>query len=325
MQSYLVTGGAGFIGSHLCNTLIEKGHQVINVDNFDPFYDPQIKRNNVKSLISQKGYQLHQLDIRDKSAMTKLFASHKIDAVIHLAGMAGVRPSIENPGLYEDVNVKGTLNILECMKEHGVTKLIFGSSSSVYGNSDFRYQFKEDQVLGPLISPYAITKKSAEDYCALFHHLYQINAIALRFFTVYGPGQRPDLAIHKFTRMISNDQPVPFYGDGNSMRNYSYVSDIVHGIILSIKYLEQNKNVFEIINLSGDRSISLKDLLIFIENGLGKKAAIHQLPMQPGDVAGTNADISKARDLLGYYPKTAFEEGIKNFIEWFKTYGKNEQ
>jgi UDP-glucuronate 4-epimerase len=318
MQTYLVTGGAGFIGSHLCNSLIAQKHRVINIDNFSSFYDPQIKRNNIKSLINHKEYKLYYLDIRDKSGLKKVFEQNSINAVIHLAAMAGVRPSIQNPVLYEEVNVQGTINILECIKDYGVSNLVYGSSSSVYGNCDFRYQFKEDQALGPLISPYAITKKSAEDYCNLYHHLYHINTIALRFFTVYGPGQRPDLAIHKFTKMISDDQPIPFYGDGTSIRNYSYVGDIVNGINLSIQYLNTSKDIFEVINLSGDRSVTLKEVLNYIEEGLGKKAFVEQLPMQPGDVSGTNADLSKARKLLGYFPKTSFEEGIKNFIQWFK-------
>jgi len=318
MQTFLVTGGAGFIGSHLCNSLIEQQHKVINIDNFVPFYDPQIKNNNVKSLINHKEYELYRLDIRDKIGLEKVFKQHKIDIVIHLAAMAGVRPSIENPVLYEEVNVQGTINILDCMKAYGVPKLVFGSSSSVYGNCDFTHPFNEDQPLGPLISPYAITKKSAEDYCKLYHQLYHINTIALRFFTVYGPGQRPDLAIHKFTKMISDDQPIPFYGDGTSIRNYSYVDDIVNGINLSIQYLNKNKDIYEVINLSGDRSVTLKEVLTLIEEGLGKKALVIQLPNQPGDVSGTNADLCKARKLLGYFPRTSFEEGIKNFIRWFK-------
>jgi len=322
MQTYLVTGGAGFIGSHLCNSLIEQKNKVINIDNFVPFYDPKIKNNNVKSLINHKDYQLYHLDIRDKGGLEKVFEQNNINAVIHLAAMAGVRPSIQNPILYEEVNVEGTINVLDCIKDYGVSKLVFGSSSSVYGNCDCSHPFKEDQALGPLISPYAITKKSGEDYCKLYHHLYHINTIALRFFTVYGPGQRPDLAIHKFTKMISDDQPIPFYGDGTSIRNYSYVADIINGINLSIQYLNINKDIYEVINLSGDRSVTLQEVLNYIEEGLGKKALVEQLPMQPGDVSGTNADISKARNLLGYIPNTRFEEGIKNFIQWFKT---NEQ
>lgn len=322
MQTYLVTGGAGFIGSHLCNSLIEQQHKVLNIDNFVPFYDPQLKNNNVKSLIHHKEYELYRLDIRDKTGLEKVFKQHHIDAVIHLAAMAGVRPSIQDPVLYEAVNVQGTLNILDCMKDNGVRKLVFGSSSSVYGNCDCTHPFKEDQPPGPLVSPYAITKKSAEDYCKLYHQLYHINTIALRFFTVYGPGQRPDLAIHKFTKMISDGQPIPFYGDGTSIRNYSYVDDIVNGINLSIQYLNKNKDVFEVINLSGDRSVTLNEVLNYIEEGLGKKALVAQLPLQPGDVSGTNADLCKARTLLGYYPKTSFDEGIKNFIRWFKANNK---
>ncbi|MET3115000.1 UDP-glucuronate 4-epimerase [Pedobacter sp. CG_S7] len=322
MNTYLVTGGAGFIGSHLCNALILQNHKVINVDNFDSFYDPEIKRKNVKHLINHKNHELQQVDIRDKSALKKIFEQNRIDGVIHLAALAGVRPSIENPVLYEEVNVKGTINLLECLKEYEVHQLIFGSSSSVYGNSDFKLPFKENQILGPMISPYGITKKSAEDYCYLYHYLYQINTIALRFFTVYGPCQRPDLAIYKFTKMILQNQTIPLFGDGNSMRNYTYVSDIVKGIQLAINYLDKKKNVFEVINLSGDKSVSLIQLQVLLEKGLAKKAVINQLPMQPGDVLGTNADINKARELLNYYPETTIEEGIINFINWFKTVHK---
>lgn len=317
MQTYLVTGGAGFIGSQLCVSLIKQGHRVINVDNFNDFYNPEIKERNIASLIDHSNYLLYKVDIRDKDAISQLFESNKIDAVIHLAGMAGVRPSIDNPLLYEDVNVEGTITILECMKKYKIQQLIFGSSSSVYGESDYRTRFKEDQKLQPMLSPYAITKKTGEDYCYLYHNLYQINAVVLRFFTVYGPGQRPDLAIYKFTDLISKGLPIPFYGDGTSLRDYSYIEDIIQGINQAIDLLEKNTKVFEIVNLSGDRTVSLKELLSIIERELGKKALLNQLPMQPGDVFATNADLSKAKDILNYHPQTLIEEGIRKFVSWY--------
>lgn len=317
MQTYLVTGGAGFIGSQLCVSLIKQGHRVINVDNFNDFYNPEIKERNIASLIDHSNYLLYKVDIRDKEAIGQLFESNKIDAVIHLAGMAGVRPSIDNPLLYEDVNVEGTITILECMKKYKIQQLIFGSSSSVYGESDYRTRFKEDQKLQPMLSPYAITKKTGEDYCYLYHNLYQINAVVLRFFTVYGPGQRPDLAIYKFTDLISKGLPIPFYGDGTSLRDYSYIEDIIQGINQAIDLLEKNTKVFEIVNLSGDRTVSLKELLSIIERELGKKALLNQLPMQPGDVFATNADLSKAKDILNYHPQTSIEEGIRKFVSWY--------
>lgn len=317
MQTYLVTGGAGFIGSQLCVSLVNQGHKVINVDNFNDFYNPEIKKRNVASLVGHSNYLLYEVDIRDKDAIDQVFENDRIDAVIHLAGMAGVRPSINNPLLYEDVNVEGTITILECMKKYKIQQLIFGSSSSVYGESDYRMPFKEDQKLQPMLSPYAITKKTGEDYCYLYHNLYQIDAVALRFFTVYGPGQRPDLAIYKFTDLISKGLPIPFYGAGTSLRDYSYIGDIIQGINQAIDFLKKNTPVFEIINLSGNRTVSLKELLSIIERELGKKALINQLPMQPGDVFATNADLSKAKDILNYSPQTTIEEGVREFVSWY--------
>ncbi len=317
MQTYLVTGGAGFIGSQLCVSLIKQGHKVINLDNFNNFYDPKIKQRNIESLIDHNDYILYKADIRDRVEMDRIFESNEIDAVIHLAGMAGVRPSIDNPRLYEEVNVEGTINILECMKKYKVQKLIFGSSSSVYGASDYQMQFKEDQKLQPMLSPYAITKKTCEDYCYLFHNLYQINTVVLRFFTVYGPGQRPDLAVYKFTDLIHKGLPIPFYGDGTSLRDYSYIEDIIQGIIQALVFLKKNYQVFEIINLSGNRTVSLRELLSIIESELGKKALINQLPMQPGDVFATNADITKAKTMLNYSTHTSIEEGIQKFVYWY--------
>jgi UDP-glucuronate 4-epimerase len=317
MQTYLVTGGAGFIGSQLCLSLISGGHKIINVDNFNDFYNPEIKRRNIESLNDYINYSLYEADIRDKDTLNQIFETNKIDVVIHLAGMAGVRPSINDPLLYEDVNGKGTITVLECMKKHKVQQFIFGSSSSVYGESDYHIQFKEDQKLQPMLSPYAITKKTGEDYCYLYHYLYQINVVILRFFTVYGPGQRPDLAIYKFTDLISKGLAIPFYGDGTSLRDYSYIDDIVQGINQALRFLKNNNEVFEIFNLSGDRTVSLKELLSIIEKELGKRALINQLPMQPGDVFATNADISKAKEILNYSPQISIEDGIKKFVSWY--------
>jgi UDP-glucuronate 4-epimerase len=317
MQTYLITGGAGFIGSQLSTSLISEGYRVINVDNFNSFYNPNIKRRNIAHLTNHSNYSLSEVDIRNMNALNKVFETNEIDTVIHLAGMAGVRPSIDNPILYEEVNGKGTINVLECMKKHNVRKLIFGSSSSVYGESDYRIQFKEDQKLLPMRSPYAITKKAGEDYCYLYHHLYNISTVILRFFTVYGPGQRPDLAIYKFTDLITSGQAIPFYGDGTSFRDYSYIGDIIQGINLTLNFLESNTEVFEIINLSGNRTVSLKEILLLIEKELGKKAIVNQLPLQPGDVFATNADISKAMVMLNYYPQTSIEEGIRRFVSWY--------
>ncbi len=316
-KTYLITGGAGFIGSSLTEKLLNEGHNVINVDNFNDFYSPAIKENNISSFITNSRYTLHRIDIRDREALQPVFESAQIDVVIHLAAMAGVRPSIEDPVLYEEVNMKGTINILECMKSCNLRKLVFASSSSVYGNSK-QIPFREDDN-SRTISPYAATKKAGEEMCHLYHHLYGINSVMLRFFTVYGPKQRPDLAIHKFTRMILNEQPIPFYGDGSTMRDYAYIDDIIAGIQGSITYLTENEKVCEIFNLSGNHSISLKEMVDIIAVNTGKQPIINVLPMQPGDVTCTNADISRAQKLLGYNPDTSFEEGINKFVSWYKS------
>ena len=315
-KTYLVTGGAGFIGSALCKTLVKEGNVVINLDNFNDFYDPAIKKSNVAPLQSHPHYHLYQGDIRDKELLDRIFRSHQIDFVIHLAALAGVRPSIEAPLLYEEVNVQGTIRLLNAMKRHKVRHLVFASSSSVYGNST-RVPFREDDPLERVISPYAASKKSAEAYCHVFHHLFGINVVALRFFTVYGPGQRPDLAIHKFTRLILNGEPVPFFGDGTTRRDYAYIDDIVNGIATAAKLVGSGNPVFEIINLSGNKPVTLLEMVHQIERATGKKALLQHLPMQPGDVTQTYADISKARQLLGFYPGTPFEKGIEHFVNWY--------
>ena len=317
MKTYLITGGAGFIGSSLADSLLKENNKIVVVDNFCNYYNPELKEENVKDNLNNPNYKLYRIDIRDKDNLDKVFIENKIDCVIHLAAMAGVRPSIENPILYQEVNCLGTQNILECMKKNNVNKLVMASSSSVYGNCK-EVPFKETFVVDYAISPYAATKKANEVMTHVYHKLNDINVIMLRFFTVFGPRQRPDLAINKFTRLMLNDEEIPMYGDGNTSRDYTYIGDIVDGIERSIKYVEENKDVYEIINLGNSSPISLKEMINIIGEVLNKTPNIKQLPMQPGDVDRTYADISKAQKLLGYNPKTTFKKGIENFAEWYK-------
>lgn len=335
---YLVTGGSGFIGSHLTEQLLKNGHSVINIDSFDDFYDYRVKINNtlesvgqnpafecknkeedIRNLISateSDRYVLYYQDIRDKSGLENIFRKHRIDLVIHLAALAGVRPSIERPLEYEEVNIRGTMNLWELCRAFGITKFVCASSSSVYGNNE-KIPFAETDPVDHPISPYAATKKCGEVLGHVYHQLYGMDMIQLRFFTVYGPRQRPDLAIHKFTRLISEDQEIPFYGDGTTARDYTYIDDIIDGIVKSVRYLENHSGVYEVLNLGESQVISLSEMLSAIEDRLGKKARKKMLPMQPGDVQKTNADISKAKALIGYKPDTDFQNGIKKFVEWF--------
>lgn len=337
-MNYLVTGGSGFIGSHLVEQLLKNGHSVINIDNFDDFYSYQIKIKNtlesvgrpsdfefsdketdIEKLIfisKSSNYTLYYQDIRDKKGMDKIFTTHKIDLVIHLAALAGVRPSIERPLEYEEVNIRGTMNLWELCKEHGVKKFICASSSSVYGNNE-KIPFAETDNVDHPISPYAATKKCGEILGHVYHQLYNVDMIQLRFFTVYGPRQRPDLAIHKFTKLIAENKEIPFYGDGTTARDYTYIDDIIDGITKSIGYLENHSDVYEIINLGESEVINLSEMLSTIENTLDKTTTKKILPLQPGDVQKTNADITKARTLIGYQPDTHFQNGIKKFVEWF--------
>ncbi|WP_343663614.1 GDP-mannose 4,6-dehydratase [Chryseobacterium mucoviscidosis] len=337
-MNYLITGGSGFIGSHLAEQLLKKGHSVINIDNFDDFYSYQIKiqntldaiqyfsdfeysgkDNDIKKLISlsqSENYRLYYQDIRDKKGLEEIFKNHKIDSVIHLAALAGVRPSIERPLEYEEVNIRGTMNLWELCKDFNINKFVCASSSSVYGNNE-KIPFSETDNVDNPISPYAATKKCGEILGHVYHDLYKIDMIQLRFFTVYGPRQRPDLAIHKFTKLISEDQEIPFYGDGTTARDYTYIDDVVDGILKSIRYLENHSDVYEIVNLGESEVINLNEMLSTIEKTLGKSAIRKNLPMQPGDVLKTNADIAKARTLIGYKPDTNFQNGIKKFVEWF--------
>ena len=317
MQTFLITGAAGFIGSHLADKLLNEGNKVIVVDNFCDFYNPEIKENNVKHNLSNPNYKLYRADIRDRNELAKVFNENKIDVVIHLAAMAGVRPSIDNPIYYQEVNCMGTQNILEEMKAHNAKNLVMASSSSVYGNCK-EVPFKENMIVDFAISPYAATKKANEVMTHVYHKLFDFNVIMLRFFTVFGPRQRPDLAINKFTRLMLNNEPIPMFGDGTTSRDYTYIDDIVDGIIRSCNYVENNNDVYEILNLGNSSPVSLKEMINTIAEVLNKTPNIQELPMQPGDVERTFADISKAKKLIGYNPKTSFKEGIENFVKWYK-------
>ncbi|NNE30405.1 MAG: SDR family NAD(P)-dependent oxidoreductase, partial [Saprospiraceae bacterium] len=311
MKTILITGGAGFIGSNLTKTLLDQGHQIVCLDNFNDFYDPDIKQQNILPFVLNNRYSLVQGDLRNSTELKNLFADHPIDVVIHLAAQAGVRPSIENPQLYYDVNVMGTVNLLEAMRSAGCTKMIFGSSSSVYGNNE-KVPFSESDPVDNPISPYAATKKAGELLCHTFHHLYGMDILCLRFFTVYGPSQRPEMAIPKFTQAILEGRSITMFGDGNSERDYTYVGDIVQGIVLAMDKVKG----FDIINLGESKTIPLKNQIQLIEKETGRMANIQQLPMQPGDVQRTNADISRAKEFLGYDPKVDIETGIRNYVAW---------
>ncbi len=314
-MNILITGVAGFIGSHLADSLI-KANKIIGVDNFCDFYDPKIKETNLKKLLKSDKFKLYRIDIRNFQLLKKVFSENKIDIVIHLAAMAGVRPSIENPQLYTEVNINGTVNVLELCKSNKINKLIFASSSSVYGNNK-KVPFSEEDSVDNPISPYAATKKAGELLCHTYHSLYNISVACLRFFTVYGPRQRPDLAIHKFTKMINANEEIPVFGDGSTMRDYTYISDIVDGINRSVAYIMKKTNVFEIFNLGESQTISLSQMVSTIEDVSGIKAIKNILPIQPGDVERTFADITKSKSLLGYNPQTDFNSGISQFYNWF--------
>jgi UDP-glucuronate 4-epimerase len=313
-KQILVTGGAGFIGSHLIDKLLaEDIWQVSALDNFNEFYAPGIKRANIAEHRANPNFQLYEADICRPETLREIFARHEFDAIVHLAAWAGVRPSLLNPKLYTEVNVNGTVNLLDAAKEFGVRQFIFGSSSSVYG-INCKIPFSEDDKIGQPISPYAATKAAGELLCHTFSHLYDIRAVCLRFFTVYGARQRPDLAIHKFSKLIWEGKPVPMFGDGTTRRDYTYVDDIIQGVRAAIDY---DKSSYEIFNLGESQTIELKDLISLLEENLGKKAIVERQPMQPGDVPLTFADISKARKLLNYNPTTKIEQGIPKFTEWF--------
>ena len=317
-MAYLVTGGAGFIGSHLCERLVKEGSEIICVDNFNDFYDPLIKRRNVEGLQKKANFKLYELDILDFPKLQAVFEQNDIDVIIHLAARAGVRPSIKEPLLYQEVNVRGTLNLLELARRFNVPKFVFASSSSVYGNNK-KVPFSEQDNVDNPVSPYAATKKAGELLAYTYHHLYDISISCIRFFTVYGPRQRPDMAIHKFTKLIDQGKKVPIFGDGNSQRDYTYISDIIDGLCSAIEYCQG----YEIYNLGDSRTIELKEVIQHIENLLNKKARLDFKPFQAGDVWITYADISKAKAQLKYQPKIMFEKGMQNFIDWYKSEGRN--
>jgi UDP-glucuronate 4-epimerase len=313
-MNFLVTGGAGFIGSHVCERLLRDGHRVWAFDDLNDFYDPQIKRRNLCEIEALAlPFKFFHGDLRDATAVNEIFSSVKFDQVIHLAARAGVRASLEQPALYQRVNVEGTVNILEAARKTGVKKIILASSSSVYG-VNAKVPFSErDPIFSP-VSPYAASKLACEALGHAWHHVHKMDVAMLRFFTVYGARQRPDLAIHKFTRLIDAGKPIPVFGDGGTARDHTHVSDILEGIVACTK----KEFGFEIFNLGESRTVKLSELIALIENALGKKAVIDRQPLQPGDVPVTFADISKARKFLGYEPQVNVEKGIPLFVDWFR-------
>ena len=321
MKNILVTGGAGFIGSHLVDRLLAEGAwRVTVVDDFNDFYSPDVKRANVREHLRHESYSLYEADIRDGARLSEIFKTEKFDAIVHLAARAGVRPSLEEPRLYVETNVNGTLNLLELARAHEVKQFVFGSSSSVYG-INAKIPFSEDDPVRQPISPYAATKGAGELLCHTYSHLYGIRSVCLRFFTVYGARQRPDLAIHKFAKLISKGQPIPVFGDGTTRRDYTYIDDIIAGVRASIDYDESN---YEVFNLGESQTVELKELIALLEKELDTHAIIDHKPLQPGDVPQTFADVTKARKMLGYNPQTKIEEGIKRFVQWFLNAGERE-
>jgi UDP-glucuronate 4-epimerase len=313
-MNFLVTGGAGFIGSHVCERLLHDGHAVWAFDDLNPFYDPQLKRRNLRDIQAlAKPFEFIHGDLTDAAALDELFASVKFDQVIHLAARAGVRPSLAEPALYQRVNVEGTVNVLEAARKTGVAKITLASSSSVYG-VNAKIPFSESDPIFSAISPYAASKLASEALGHTYHHVYGMDVVMLRFFTVYGPRQRPDLAIHKFARLITTGQPIPVFGDGSTARDYTYVTDTVQGVIAAT----QKEFGFEIFNLGESQTVKLSQLIELLETALGRKAIIDRQPLQPGDVPITFADITKARAKLGYNPQVKIEQGIPLFAEWFR-------
>lgn len=329
-KTYLLTGGAGFIGSHLTRALLERGARVVVVDDFNDFYDPAIKEENIRPYVNgtygeSGAYTLHRVDIRNGLALGEIFesvmATHgksfQDGGIIHIAARAGVRPSLTEPLLYLDTNVTATLHLAELARKHGVKKFVFASSSSVYGDSPETVPFREDQDISRPISPYASTKAMGESLLHTYSHLHGLNVVCLRFFTVYGAAQRPDLAIHKFTRLIDQGKPIPVFGDGSTRRDYTFIEDILQGVLASIAY---DKTPYEIFNLGESQTVALSQLIQLIEQALGKEAVIDRQPLQPGDVTITYANIDKARRMLNYQPTTKIEAGIPKFVDWYREY-----
>ena len=310
----MVTGAAGFIGSHVCQRLAAEGRQVVGLDNFDPFYDAAIKRRNLSTLMTSEAFTLVEGDIRDQRCVESVLAQGGFEAVVHLAARAGVRPSIEDPVGYTDVNVNGTAVMLEAARKCGVKKFIFASSSSVYGNNE-KVPFSEADNVDDPISPYAATKKAGELLCHTYSHLHGMGMACLRFFTVYGPRQRPDLAIHKFARMIEAGRPIPVFGDGSMRRDFTYIDDIVDGVTAAIRTCAG----YEIYNLGESHPVRLDALIVALEAALGKQAILNRLPEQPGDVRQTYADVTRAVRHLGYRPRTELAVGLARFVEWLRS------
>lgn len=309
----LITGAAGFIGSHLCERMLSDGWLITGLDNFNDFYDPQIKRSNIKKCLENRNFKIIEGDIRDSKVVDKA-AGEQVDTIVHLAAGAGVRPSIAQPVYYSDNNMTGTMVMLEAARKYNIKKFIFASSSSVYGNNK-KVPFSEDDNVDFPISPYAATKKAGELFCHTYHHLYEIDMTCLRFFTVYGPRQRPDLAIHKFASLIEQGKPLQVYGDGSMMRDFTYIDDIIDGTVSAIEKCKS----YSIYNLGESRPLTVNDLVEKLEIALGKKAIIEHIPMQPGDVDCTYADVSKAERELGYNPKTEIQTGLARFVEWLRS------
>lgn len=314
-RNILVTGGAGFIGSHLVDKLLNENFRVVVVDNFNDFYAPEIKRANLAAHSENPDFSLFEADISRREELNEVFAGENFDVIVHLAARAGVRPSLENPVAYVESNVTGTTNLLECAKDFGIRQFVFGSSSSVYGvNSKIPFS-EADEIFQP-ISPYAATKAAGELLCHTYSYLYGIRTVCLRFFTVYGARQRPDLAIHKFAKSISQGKPIPVFGDGTTRRDYTYIDDIISGVRAAMDYTASQ---YEIFNLGESHTVELRELITLLEKDLGKKAVIDRQPPQPGDVPHTYADVSKARKLLNYQPQTQIQDGIAKFVEWFES------
>jgi UDP-glucuronate 4-epimerase len=316
-MNFLVTGGAGFIGSHVCERLLQSGHAVWAFDDLNSFYDPQLKRRNIRDLQAlARPFEFVHGDLTDRAALDELFASVRLDQVIHLGARAGVRPSLEEPALYQRVNVEGTVNVLEAARINRVKKITIASSSSVYGVNS-KVPFAESDPIFCAISPYAASKLACEALGHVYHHIYRLDIVMLRFFTVYGPRQRPDLAIHKFARLIQAGKPIPVFGDGSTARDYTYITDIVDGVMACT----QREFGYEVFNLGESQTVQLNHLIKLLERSLGKTAIIERQPPQPGDVPLTFADISKAKEKLKYDPQVKIEQGIPLFVEWFNSAG----
>lgn len=316
MRRILVTGAAGFIGSWLTERLLERGEQVVGLDNFDPFYDRRIKEQNLAAASANAAFRLVEGDLRNRADVNALFADGGFDAVAHLAAKAGVRPSLADPAGYYETNLIGTTNLLEAMREADCRRLVFASSSSVYGNNR-KVPFHEDDRVDAPISPYAATKKAGEELCHVYHAVHGFSILALRFFTAYGPRQRPEMAIHAFTRRLFAGEPIPVFGDGSMERDFTYIEDVVDGVVSAVDHVIETRT-FEILNLGESEPIRLSRLVAALERATGREAVIDRREVPPGDVQRTFADVSRARRVLGYEPRVGIDEGLKRFVEWYR-------